>query len=155
MKRSTGLTLTKLGLLVIFVALFFMPPDNNAWAFAFAAGCIALFVGLGGLIFGKHSVGGKASKSGAGWAAAGAAGMAGTAAASSMDTGPTVNVDGTPMVHGTNVDIHGNPFGVTSPSFNIDGTPMHSGGMTDFNGNAYGHTSDHSFSSSSDPFKHD
>ena len=89
---------------------------------------------------------------------AGAAAAAGLAAASvnfDDDDGgshfsPTVNIDGTPMVGG--VDINGNPFGITSsifdnhPSVNIDGTPMV--GSVDINGNSYGVTSD-AFSSGS------
>ena len=77
---------------------------------------------------------------------------------------PSVNVDGTPMVGG--VDINGNVFGVTSnswlddhssssPSFNIDGTPMI--GDLDIHGNVYGVTND-SFSSDlfgSDSFGND
>jgi hypothetical protein len=68
---------------------------------------------------------------------------------------PTVNIDGSPMIGG--VDIHGNPYGVTSsfdhgstldtgsswlqPSVNIDGTPMI--GSIDVHGNPYGVTSSH------------
>ena len=80
------------------------------------------------------------------------------------DLSPSVNVDGTPMVGG--VDINGNVFGVTSnswlddhssssPSFNIDGTPMI--GDLDIHGNVYGVTND-SFSSDlfgSDSFGND
>ena len=90
---------------------------------------------------------------------AGAAAAAGLAAASvnfDDDDGgshfsPTVNIDGTPMVGG--VDLNGNAFGITSsssfdsfPSVNIDGTPMV--GSVDINGNSYGVTSD-AFSSGS------
>lgn len=64
---------------------------------------------------------------------------------------PSVNIDGTPMVGG--VDLNGNVFGVTSsslfddhPSFNIDGSPMMGG--IDIHGNPYGVTSD-SFSDGS------
>lgn len=155
MKRSVGFTHVKIGILAVLFSLFLMKVENSPWVFFFCGGVISVIAGIGVMIFGNGKVIAGRSSKGAEWLSAGAAGMAGTAAAYSMDTGPTVNVDGTPMVHGTNIDIHGNPYGVTSPSFNIDGTPMHAGGMTDFNGNAYGHTSDHSFSSSSDPFKHD
>lgn len=34
------------------------------------------------------------------------------------DSGPSVNIDGTPMMG--NVDIHGNPYGVTSYNFDDD-----------------------------------
>ena len=82
-------------------------------------------------------------------------------------SGPSMNIDGTPMVG--NVDIHGNPFGVTQtpfssadsdPAFNIDGSPMM--GSVDIHGNPFGVTdshshfdsfsSDSSWSSSSDSF---
>ncbi len=94
---------------------------------------------------------------------AGAAAAAGLAAASANfddDDGgshfsPSVNIDGTPMLGG--VDLNGNAFGVTStslfddhfsssPSFNIDGSPMM--GSVDIHGNPYGVTSD-SFSDGS------
>lgn len=77
---------------------------------------------------------------------AGAAAAAGLAAASvhfDDDDGgshfsPSVNIDGTPMVGG--LDLNGNAFGVTSPSVNIDGSPMMGG--VDIHGNPYGVTSD-------------
>jgi hypothetical protein len=31
--------------------------------------------------------------------------------------GPSINIDGTPMMSDSNIDIHGNPFGVTTPTF--------------------------------------
>ena len=34
----------------------------------------------------------------------------------------TVNVDGTPMISDTNIDINGNPFGVTESLFSTDTT---------------------------------
>jgi hypothetical protein len=88
------------------------------------------------------------------------------ASSSFMDDGPRFNIDGSPMSGG--VDIHGNPFGVTShdfssatsgPDFNIDGSPMM--GDFDIHGNTFGVTdsgssfdfdSGSSWSSGSDSF---
>jgi hypothetical protein len=52
-------------------------------------------------------------------------------------SGPVVNIDGTPMVGDSGVDIHGNPYGVTDHSF----------GGSDLFGSAHD-----SFSSSHDSF---
>jgi hypothetical protein len=55
-------------------------------------------------------------------------------------SGPSVNVDGTPMIGDSGIDIHGNTFGITSDdSF---------GGI----GSGIGSAFDDTFSSSSDSF---
>lgn len=63
------------------------------------------------------------------------------------NNGPAVNIDGTPMMG--SVDIHGNPFGVTSredthdrywnngPSTSMDGPSMGIG-FSDIHGNSHG-----------------
>lgn len=56
---------------------------------------------------------------------------------------PLVNIDGTPMVDLTNMDINGNPFGVVDMF--ADGGPF-GGGMTDLVGSA--HSMDDGFHSS-------
>lgn len=96
--------------------------------------------------------------------AASALAASGIAAASTFDdddtdmqTGPVVNIDGTPMIG--NMDINGNPYGVTSRemfdglSVNIDGSPMFDG--IDIHGNPFGMTSHDDHFMSSDSFSSD
>lgn len=50
-------------------------------------------------------------------------------------SGPTVNIDGTPMVGDSGVDIYGNLFGVTEDAFDYGGMhDVHAGCDMDFGG---------------------
>lgn len=64
-----------------------------------------------------------------------------------------INIDGTPMVAGTGVDIHGNPFGVSSPSLDAYSSPF---GSSDIGSSSLGSgafdSSSSSWSSSSNSF---
>lgn len=53
-----------------------------------------------------------------------------------FSSGPAVNVDGSPMVGDSGVDIHGNPFGVSSSdsSFSSSSDSGWSSGGSDFGG---------------------
>ncbi|MCL1058663.1 hypothetical protein L2729_11765 [Shewanella gelidimarina] len=62
-----------------------------------------------------------------------------------LNVEPQVNVDGTPMVSGANVDIHGNPYGVTEPPFDSSCNMMN-----DSNNDSFGCGFDSSFDNSFD-----
>lgn len=76
----------------------------------------------------------RAGGASAGAAAASAAYIGSVGAAQLDEDMPVFNVDGTPMLG--DLDIKGNPYGLTSPDVNVDGTPMV--GDIDINGNPYG-----------------
>jgi hypothetical protein len=67
--------------------------------------------------------------------------LAGAEAPAAQDLARLVNVDGTPMIPGSQVDVHGKPFGVSDLSGVFD-----SGGF-DFGGSSGSSSMDHGFGS--------
>ncbi|MCH1930064.1 hypothetical protein [Shewanella acanthi] len=62
-------------------------------------------------------------------------------------TGPIVNVDGTPMMGDSGIDVHGNPYGVTNHDSSLFSCSANDDSWSSFD-NSFSSSFDDSFSSS-------